>query len=53
MTLTIRLKKRWITSVLRGAGKPQDPLPWQRGNRVRLSASLRAIDGQKPSRMRA
>lgn len=33
MTLTIRLKKRWITSVLRQAGKSQPHLPWQRGHR--------------------
>lgn len=34
MTLTIHLKKRWITTVLSEAGKKQPTLPWQRGERT-------------------
>lgn len=41
-SLTIRLKKRWITAVLEESAKPpQAPYPWHRGERDRLSASLR------------
>jgi hypothetical protein len=29
MKLTVRLKKRWITSVLREADKSPHPMPWQ------------------------
>lgn len=42
MKLTMRLKKRWITSVLRETNSPSVPMPWQRGTRRNLSISRRA-----------
>ena len=52
MTLTIRLKKRWITSVLRQAGKSQPHLPWQRGYRSRPS-SLMVTETSRPTLIRS
>ncbi len=46
MTLTIRLKRQWITSVLRQAGKSQPHLPWHRGHRSR-PLDFRDLDSPK------
>lgn len=37
MYMTMRLKKRWITTVLREANSQNVRLPWQRGQRRHLS----------------
>jgi len=40
--MTMRLKKRWITTVLRESKQQNIQLPWQRGQRRHLSIVQRS-----------
>ena len=53
MQLEIRLKKRWITSVLKEADAMSTPLPWQRRRRDQLSSNKRLSGPFKADAKRA
>ena len=42
MKLTVKLKKRWITSVLKQANSDRVAMPWERGARRSLSIVRRS-----------
>lgn len=49
MTLKIKLKKRWITTILKESSGATPPLPWQQKRQV----SAQANTTEKPGRVRA
>ncbi len=53
MQLEMRLKKRWITSVLKEADAMSTPLPWQRRKMTHTSSEKRLSGPQKSDAIRA
>lgn len=53
MKLTIHLKKRWITTVLREAERAAGPRPWHRGMRSRFPLSRHTAAAPRLTLVRA
>ncbi|MDU8942992.1 hypothetical protein [Ovoidimarina sediminis] len=53
MQMEIRLKKRWITTVLKEADAMSTPLPWQRRSQANSSSDKRLSGPFKADAKRA